>query len=261
MKYAAQLQQTASTLSQARTDPSRAQQDTAKLVTEHHQLGSSTEADTDEASQAGPDPGPRAHAASHTDTDIFLALQAKLNFKYPRACKTLLLLWCMAHLRHSSKDSLPIHAVYERYCQDVTTKQRVPQADFAPELVKALALLTISPHKVQANDQQIFKGIAWRGVSISDQTCVSIFADRFSHLHLAECLLSLYSVCSNSVHAAHVAASFMTHMTIAMCTEMTGHELTYSLRLDVCKKPATLTCIYIRLNRHVSECCSVCLSS
>lgn len=151
------------TRTMARTDPSRAQQDTAKLVTEHHQLGSSTEADTDEASQAGPDPGPRAHAASHTDTDIFLALQAKLNFKYPRACKTLLLLWCMAHLRHSSKDSLPIHAVYERYCQDVTTKQRVPQADFAPELVKALALLTISPHKVQANDQQIFKGIAWRG--------------------------------------------------------------------------------------------------
>ena len=56
--------------------------------------------------------------------------------------------------------SLSPEAVYCRYCQDVSSK-RVPEADFAQELLKALALLSVHPKQKQSGDNTVLKGIAW----------------------------------------------------------------------------------------------------
>ncbi|KAL3145697.1 hypothetical protein ABBQ32_003231 [Trebouxia sp. C0010 RCD-2024] len=87
-------------------------------------------------------------------------MQSALNFKYPRARKMLLMAWCMAALQSSGKTNLPVQAIWERYCQDVSSK-RVPEEDFEKELLKALALLDINPKLKQPGDDTILRGIAW----------------------------------------------------------------------------------------------------
>lgn len=101
-------------------------------------------------------------ATTPVDSDeLFLLMQERLNFKYPRAKKMLLMFWCMARLKHVSKNSLAESDLYQRYCQDATSKQQVPQADFASELLKALALLSITPKQASLDGQQVLRGIAW----------------------------------------------------------------------------------------------------
>ncbi|KAL3151020.1 hypothetical protein ABBQ38_012891 [Trebouxia sp. C0009 RCD-2024] len=87
-------------------------------------------------------------------------MQSSLNFKYPRARKLLLVVWCMMALQSSGKNNLPIHEIYNRYCQEVSSK-RVPEEDFAKELLKALALLDINPKLKQPGNDAILRGIAW----------------------------------------------------------------------------------------------------
>ena len=67
----------------------------------------------------------------------------------------------MAKLKHTSKSKLAESDVYERYCQDTSSKQQVPQADFASELEKALALVDITLRQTKADGAQTFRGISW----------------------------------------------------------------------------------------------------
>ena len=98
------------------------------------------------------------------DNELFSTLKTKLNFKYPRARKLLLLFWGMATLAPAAKASLLANEVFETYCQSTTASQRVPQADFVSELIKAMALANIVPKQVLVGNQQFLKGIAWSQV-------------------------------------------------------------------------------------------------
>lgn len=66
----------------------------------------------------------------------------------------------MKSLRSSSTLSLPVDQVFNRYCQDVTSR-RVPEADFVEELLKGLALLSINPKQKQLGDSAMLKGVTW----------------------------------------------------------------------------------------------------
>jgi len=118
-------------------------------------------------------------------------MKTKLNFKYPRARKLLLLFWGMANLAPGTKASLLVDSVFETYCQTTTASQRVPQADFVSELIKAMALLNIVPKQVLVGNQQFLRGIAW------SQVCAV-----YSLLWLS--LQTVTSVCVNTVHNLHV---------------------------------------------------------
>ena len=91
-------------------------------------------------------------------------MKTKLNFKYPRARKLLLLFWATANLVPGTKASLLADEVFETYCQSTAASQRVPQADFVSELVKAMVLVNIVPKQVLVGNQQFLKGIAWSQV-------------------------------------------------------------------------------------------------
>ncbi|KAL0025577.1 hypothetical protein WJX79_002725 [Trebouxia sp. C0005] len=112
----------------------------------------------------------RSAAVLEADTELFLAMKTKLNFKYPRARKLLLLFWGMANLTPGTKASLPADELFETYCQSTTAAQRVPQADFVSELIKAMALLNIVPKQVLVGNQQLLKGIAWSQDTQQDTT-------------------------------------------------------------------------------------------
>ncbi|KAL0040592.1 hypothetical protein WJX77_011854 [Trebouxia sp. C0004] len=99
--------------------------------------------------------------SAQTDADLFVAMKTKLNFKYPRARKLLLLFWGMANLAPSTKASIPADELFETYCQSTTASQRVPQADFVSELIKAMALVNMVPKQVPAGQQQFLRGVAW----------------------------------------------------------------------------------------------------
>lgn len=45
---------------------------------------------------------------------MFQTMQSRLNFKYPRACKMLLLFWSMAALRESPKEELSTQDMFDR---------------------------------------------------------------------------------------------------------------------------------------------------
>ena len=53
-----------------------------------------------------------------------------------------------------------------RYCEDVVSSKRVPEADFEDELVKALQLQNISPKPKEVNKQKVIRGIAWTPVPL-----------------------------------------------------------------------------------------------
>ncbi len=91
-------------------------------------------------------------------------MKTKLNFKYPRARKLLLLFWGMATLAPGSKAPLLVDEVFETYCQSTSASQRVLQADFVSELIKAMALVNIVPKQVLVDNQQFLKAIAWSQV-------------------------------------------------------------------------------------------------
>ena len=123
-------------------------------------------------------------------------MESKLNFKYPRARKLLLLFWAMAYLTQSSKSSLPADSVYEQYCESTSASQRVPQADFASELLKAMALLSITPRQVTVNGQHAFKGIAWEQVCHQQQQfTLSLLTQCHPVLNLCRCVCSVQLPC------------------------------------------------------------------
>lgn len=97
----------------------------------------------------------------------------------------------MANLAPGTKASLLVDSVFETYCQTTTASQRVPQADFVSELIKAMALLNIVPKQVLVGNQQFLRGIAW------SQVCAV-----YSLLWLS--LQTVTSVCVNTVHNLHV---------------------------------------------------------
>ena len=105
--------------------------------------------------------------------------------------------------------SLNPAAIHCRYCQDVSSK-RVPEADFVEELLKGLALLSISPKQKQSGDRALLKGITWAQVSCKDPNVLTVIT---ASLHCPCMVLTLSSqtVITVSLHYADNATSLSFH--------------------------------------------------
>ena len=70
-----------------------------------------------DCAQGGPAPLPSvvSGGSNHAELQAYHLMQERLNFKYPRARKLLLVLWAMSHLRHSTKGFIDTEALYSRF--------------------------------------------------------------------------------------------------------------------------------------------------